>query len=108
MIGQNPPIERATAMGYLDQSRQGKRSTRQATKPVLSDDEAEDQTYDEFLRFAVVATAVELTLLTPRDDFLLLPSQGMSAFLSLLSAGSMYIYSCFKLAANESTFVYTN
>ena len=56
MIRQNPPIERATAMGYLDQSRQGQRSTRQATKPVVSEDEAEE-TSDEFLRFAVVATA---------------------------------------------------
>ena len=30
MIRQNPPITRATAMGYLDQTRQGQRSTRQA------------------------------------------------------------------------------
>ncbi len=28
MIHQNPPVERATAMGYLDQTRQGQRSTR--------------------------------------------------------------------------------
>lgn len=56
MIRQNPPIERSTAMGYLDQSRQGQRSTRQHATPV---DEDEDDTGvdDDFLRFAMIATA---------------------------------------------------
>jgi hypothetical protein len=35
MIRQNPPVVRATAMGYLDQSRQGQRSTRKASSSRL-------------------------------------------------------------------------
>ena len=50
MIRRNPPISRATAMGYLDQTRQGQRSTRQANATP---------TPDEFLRVTVL-TAKEL------------------------------------------------
>ena len=54
MVRQNPPVERATAMGYLDQSRQGQRSTKRPPQSTL-DDEVEDPN-DDFLRWAVLAT----------------------------------------------------
>ena len=34
MIRQNPPVERATAMGYLDQMRQGQRSTKKKAENI--------------------------------------------------------------------------
>jgi len=50
MIRQNPPISRATAMGYLDQTRQGQRSTRQAHATPIPDEDNDD----EFLRVMVM------------------------------------------------------
>jgi hypothetical protein len=56
MIRQNPPVAIATAMGYLDQTRQGHRSTRRANIATVidEDDWGAEEMDDEFLRCRVM------------------------------------------------------
>jgi hypothetical protein len=65
MIRANPPVHRATAMGYLDQTRQGQHSTKPsiapADKPESVEDTSDDDENDPCVRYQVLPVTEILT-----------------------------------------------
>jgi hypothetical protein len=107
MIRNNPPVSRATALGYLDQTRQGQHSTQPAapsvTKrvtapPMISEDE-EDEDDDPFLRLQVLPASACTTNSSDATGKFPFPTKSGWNYL-LVSTMNGYIH--LELMANRS------